>query len=275
MRPKYAGTTVDITIGPTRDHDHDNFTASITTEVDSPPSLSQRIPRNELIKTRQDIEDTVNKVWEAMMAGNPHAAREVCTKTMYHIHRPMESMMLDDPKIKAFKNAGIEFKVNGYPCFDADKYCRCPQHVVDGSKFDREGTAIFTQVYGNETSKCSSYFYRPAPSDHARMLPAPSMPSGLSQLDIDCREQYKKTLDHKIQEILTKHAQNDQMSKLENAEACTRDVEAMMSRDSVYKHLKHELLWPNTDKVYENPDTGSIFRDGIDYIPVDFAQWSK
>jgi hypothetical protein len=275
MRPKYAGTTVNITINPTRDNDHDNYTASVTTEVQFPPSVRQRTTGDELMNTSQEIKNTVNEIWDDLRAGKPHGAREVCTETMFHIHKPMESKMSDDPKIKAFKNTGIEFKVNGYPYFDADKHCRCSKHIVDGSELQHEGTVIFTQVYGEGNSKCSSYFYRPAPSDHARMLPAPRIPSKFSQLDINCREQYKATLHREIVKIVTTHAQNKQMTKLQNAEACTRDVEAMMNRDSVYKHLKHELLWPDTDKVYENPDTGSILRDGIDYIPVDFAQWPK
>jgi hypothetical protein len=275
LRPKYAGTTVYITIKPTRDNDHDHYTASVTTEVQFPPSVRQRLLADELINASQEIKGTVDKVWEATRAGKPHGAREVCTETMFHIHKPMESKMSDDPKIKAFKNTGIEFEVYGYPYFDADKHCRCPQHIVDGSKLAREATAIFTQVYGHENSRCSSYFYHPAPSDCARMLPAPRLPSGLSQLDIDCREQYKATLDCEVQKIVTKHAQNKRMNKLEKAEACTRDVEAMMSRDPVYKHLKYELLWPDTDKVYSGPDTGSIHRDGIDYFPVDFVHWNK
>jgi len=241
--------------------------------VDLPPSLSQRISGDELINTSQDIKDTVDEVWEAMKAGRPHAAREVCTETMFLIHHPMESQLADNPKIKAFRNTGIEFRVYGYPNFDADKYCRCPQHVVNGSELQHEGTAIFTQVYRHKNSRCSSYFYRSAPDNlnYARMPSASPIPSGLSDLAIRLK-QYKETLNHEIQKIVTEHAQNDQMSKLRRAEACSRDVKAMMSRDSIYNDLEHEILWPNTDKEYLKPDTRPIRRDRKEYFPINSRQ---
>lgn len=103
------------------------------------------------------------------------------------------------------------------------------------------------------------------------MPSASPIPSGLSDLAIRLK-QYKETLNHEIQKIVTEHAQNDQMSKLRRAEACSRDVKAMMSRDSIYNDLEHEILWPNTDKEYLKPDTRPIRRDRKEYFPINSRQ---
>ena len=271
-RPKYKDTVVEIRIKPTRDIGHDNFAASVTTEVHFPPSLSQRVSGEELINTRQTIKDTVDGVWDAMRADRPHGARELCRETISEFRGQMESRLENDPTIKPSRDTGIDFRVYGPFNFEAEKYCRCPEHIVDGSQLDREGTVIFTQVYGQGKSKCSSYFYRSTPDDYARMLSGSRIRPRLSKLAIR-REQYKATLNHEIQKIVTEHAQNDQMSKLQRAEACSRDVKAMMGRDSVYDDLRHELLWPDTDEVYKKPDTEPIVRDDEKYFPTDFRRY--
>jgi len=271
-RPKYEGTIVEIKIKPKRDNEQDNFAASVTTEVQFPPSLSQRISGEELITTRQTIKDSVDVVWDALRADRPHGARELCRETISEFRGQMESRLENDPTIKPSRDTGIDFRVYGPFNFEAEKCCRCPEHIVDGSQLDREGTVIFTQVYGHGKSKCSSYFYRSTPDDYARMLSGSRIHPRLSKLAIR-REQYKETLNHEIQKIVTEHAQNDQMSKLQRAEACSRDVEAMMGRDSVYDNLRHELLWPDTDEVYKKPDTEPIFRDNEKYFPTDFRRY--
>jgi hypothetical protein len=268
-KPENDGMTVTTLIKPEYDLEANNeyLTAAIVTGIETSPELIMR-SSSKLEGIDSDIRNTIQSIKDEMRADGTYEERHTCLSKIEDLETNFKKRLAQDPRIKAFERTGIEFLTHSLLSDTAERDCRCPDHLVTGSKLADLDITIITQRYGGNNSACASEFYRRGTNDPDEALSVDPLSSSFNKSKIDRYRRYKATYHDQVQSIVSRYARLPGMSKVEKAEACQEAIERMTAETPDYHNLPHLLLQPSDNYGYRGPDPGPITRGSNTYIPM-------